>query len=185
MEKNLKKALALLTAIAIVGGANYVPQNENFSIKNSMSVSAESINGELSYEVVGEEVVITGVNGEPKNIIIPEEIEGYPVTSIGEYAFEACSSLVSIVIPDSVTSIGGTAFLDCSGLASIDIPNSVTSIGRGVFAGCISLTSIVIPNSVTSIGERYFYGCESLESIVIPDSVTSIGEMPFSCRIAW
>jgi len=99
MEKNFKKALALLTAIAIVGGANYVPQNENFNIKNSISVSAESINGELSYEVVGEEVTITGVNGEPTSIEIPNEIEGYPVTSIGEYAFGGCSSLKSISIP--------------------------------------------------------------------------------------
>ena len=119
--KGNKKALALLTAIAIVGRANYVPQNENFSIKNSMRVSAESINGELSYEVVGEEVVITGVNGEPKNIIIPEEIEGYPVTEIEDYAFEGCTGLTSIPIPNSVTTIGDYVFYGCSNLQEMTV----------------------------------------------------------------
>ena len=74
----------------------------------------------------------------------------------------------------SVISIERLAFEDCSSLTSITIPNSVTSIGKGAFLGCSSLTSITIPNSVTSIGESAFRGCSSLTSITIPNSVKSI-----------
>ena len=101
------------------------------------------------------------------------------VTCIGGSAFNGCSSLTSITIPNSVASIGRSAFYGCSGLTSITIPNSVTSIGEGAFWACRGLTSITIPNSVTSIAERTFYGCSSLTSVTIPNSVTSIGDYAF------
>ncbi len=83
----------------------------------------------------------------------------YRVTEIGERAFEGCSGLMSITIPNSVTTIGRYAFQYCSGLTSITIPESVTSIGSSAFSGCSGLTSITIPDSVTSIGSSAFSGC--------------------------
>ena len=140
----------------------------------------------IKYDVVTkakQAKVISGGNYSG-DIVIPETVEHngviYSVTSIGDWAFDYCSGLTSIEIPNSVTSIGSSAFGMCYGLTSITIPSSVTSIGGSAFSGCYRLTSITIPNSVTSIGEEAFDGCKGLTSITIPNSVTSIGWYAFS-----
>ena len=128
----------------------------------------------------GETCTVTGIGTcTDKEVGIPTHINGYKVTAIGDSAFYRCSSLTSVVIPDSVTSIGDNAFHWCSRLTSIVIPNSVTSIGYGAFRNCYSLTSIAIPDSVTYIGYYAFYDCSSLTSIAIPDSVTYIRSCAF------
>ena len=103
----------------------------------------------------------------------------YKVTRIGERAFEGCTGLTSVDIPNSVTSIGWGAFSGCTGLTSIDIPNSVTSIDENAFEDCTDLISINISNNVTSIGGWTFRRCSSLISIEIPNGVTSIGWSSF------
>ena len=102
------------------------------------------------------------------------------VTTIGNYAFNGCTSLTSVNIPDSVTTIGNYAFAWCASLTSVTIPDSVATIEECAFISCSSLTNVTIPDSVTLIGSGVFSGCSSLTSVTIPDSVTTIGEDAFS-----
>ena len=101
---------------------------------------------------------------------IPSTYNGLPVTSIGNYAFDACTGLNSITIPDSVTSIGAGAFHNCTSLTSLAIPDSVTSIANYTFENCTALTSLTIPDSVTSISEFAMINCSSLTSINVSNS---------------
>lgn len=114
------------------------------------------------------------------DIIIPSVYDGHRVTSIGARAFDSCSNLTSIVIPDSVTSIGFSAFIRCSNLTSVVIPKGVTEIQMQTFFNCQSLTRVTIPDSVTIIGLSAFYNCINLESIVISKNVTHVGEGAFN-----
>ena len=95
---------------------------------------------------------ITDYTGSAANLSIPEYINGYRIISIGNWAFDYCTSLTNITIPNSVTSIGNGAFANCTSLESITIPNSVTSINDHAFYGCKSLTSITIENKNCEMG---------------------------------
>ena len=136
---------------------------------------------------------------------ITEFIIGDDMTSIPAYMCYEMSNLKSMTIPNSVTSIGSSAFNGCSGLQKVIVPNidikkwcsitfgsssdnplyyahhlysdenteitelvipdGVTSIPNYVFSGCSGLTSVTIPNSVTSISSSAFEGCSGLKSI--------------------
>ena len=141
--------------------------------------------GDYVYSVSNGTVIINEYIGAGGDVVIPPTINGMPVVAIwynidyfeGYYygAFEDCTRLTSVVIPDSVTRIGSYAFEGCSGLTSVTIPDSVTSIDQYAFEGCSGLTSMTIGNSVTSIGDYAFDGCTGITSVTIGNSVTSIG----------
>ena len=138
---------------------------------------------EVTYEVYGGSDNYSSLSGE---LYIPTSVNyngsDYVVTSIGEWAFVSCSSITSVIIPNSVKTIGNDAFYNCEGLTSINIQGNITSIGSHAFADCSGLVSFDIPSSVTSIGEYAFSGCSDLESVNIPIGITSIGDCTFqSC----
>ncbi len=143
--------------------------------------AAEKYGDYLYYEVNSDNtaVRITGCDTSATKIEIPAEINGLPVILIQAYAFNGCSNLTSVTIPDSVIIIGDAAFHDCSSLTNITLPNSVIRIGNHAFWGCSNLTSITIPDSVTIIGNHAFWDCSSLKRITIPDSVTIIDNYTF------
>ena len=118
---------------------------------DDMSVSASN---KLSYSVSdGEATVICCETTAKDEIIIPPTYNGYPVTTIGEKAFERCVNITSVVIPSTVTTIEAGAFEDCVNLLNIEIPNSVTTIGDWALSGTAA-KSLYIPASVTYIGDK-------------------------------
>ena len=171
MRKPVFKLFCLLLFALVLGGCGQ---------RQGAEKQGGGSQGELSYEVGDAEVTITDCDETTEgDLEIPAEIEGLPVTRIGEGAFFLCAGLTSITIPESVNSIGEGAFDGCSSITSITIPEGVTSILDFAFNDCSSLTSITIPNSVSIIGRRALHRCYSLTSIIIPDSVTSIEEYAF------
>jgi len=134
----------------------------------------------LTYSAEGDSVTIVDCDESASGaLVIPSSYNGKPVISIGSYAFNSCSSLSSVTIPDSVTSIGRFAFGYCSSLTSVTIPDSVTSIGQDAFWDCSNLMSVKIPDSVTSIENMAFRNCSNLTSVIIGNKVTSIGRWAF------
>ncbi|MBQ4105131.1 MAG: leucine-rich repeat protein [Clostridia bacterium] len=92
------------------------------------------------YKVADNEVSITNYFGYSSEVIIPDTIDGYPVTSIGESAFNGCDSLNKVIIPKNVNTIEMDAFTDCHKLESVIIPESVTFIGDDAFHNISGLT---------------------------------------------
>ena len=124
-------------------------------------------------------ITITGYTGPSGAVVIPNTINGYNVTSIGNDAFFEITSLTSVAIPAGVTNIGNDAFHYCSGLTDVTIPDGVTNIGQNAFAYCTSLTGVTIPDSVVSIGDGAFAECGSLDNVKISDGVTTIADSAF------
>jgi hypothetical protein len=120
--------------------------------------------------------IITRYRGREKDVVIPAEINGVPVTGIGDYAFMQ-KQLTSVVIPDTVSSIGIYAFR-WNYLNGVTIPEGVSSIGDCAFVGN-QITDLVIPSGVKTIGENAFDG-NRISSLVVPDSVTAIGDEAFA-----
>ena len=147
------------------------------------------VNELFVYNIKNSVVTITGLTSLGKSqteLVIPDKIEGYPVTGIGvgaqtstDGAFYNCTNLVSVTIPSGVTTIGGAAFYGCTGLTRVSIPDSVTVIDWRAFQRCTNLTDITIPDGVTTIGYYAFSDCTKLSSMTIPASVTSVGKGAF------
>ncbi len=115
-----------------------------------------------------------GAGGE---VVIPAEIDGMPVVSIGKFAFSSCKTIKTVVIPDGVSSIREKCFYSCS-LTGITIPDSVTMIGNNAFAYS-SLEKIELPSQLSIIASLTFSHCEKLTHIRFPDISVSVGSCAF------
>ncbi len=126
----------------------------------------------LESKIVDGKAIIVDYSGSLTEIVIPAEIRGYPVTSIGEAAFYYCKNLTSITLPEGIEEIGDFAFQKCINLENINIPNSVLRIGNSVFDECASLDSINIPSKVNSIGSGLTSQCDNLLVITVDSNNT-------------
>ena len=156
-------------------------------------ITVPVITQSLQYTSFGSYYEVTGIGTVTgTDIVIPATYNGLPVTSIGSDAFEDCTDLTSISIPDSVTSVGYHAFSDCRNLpylvyegakylgnstnpylvlleaentniTACKVHDNTKVIASNAFSGCRYLGSVTIPDSVTSINKSAFYGCSSLQ----------------------
>lgn len=166
----------------------------------AVSVSAEVKQyGELNYSVIDGEVAITTSSKATGKVVIPEKIDGKPVTKIQPYAFAHSTGITTVEIPDTVTYIGGEAFVgtdfytdksnwkddvlyignhliaadpDISG--KYTIKRGTITIADEAFQKCEKLTAVTIPNSVKTIGRSAFSGCTDLQTVKMGKGITSI-----------
>lgn len=105
-------------------------------------------------------------------VTIPAQWNGLPVTSIHSYAFDNCSSVTKIILPDSIKTIESYAFFSC-GMLEISIPASVSTIGASAFYGCKALKKLALPEGLKTI-RRQLFTYSGVQAVYIPASVTSI-----------
>ncbi len=167
MKRIISALLTLCVAFSIFAGVGFTASAATYDV--------------FTYTVNNGKATITDCNDAAYGAVtIPNTINGYTVTAIGDYAFKNCFSITNITIPDSVTTIGEAAFSFCTNLTSIKIPNGVTSISDFLLFGCRNLVSVTLPNGVTTIGNYAFHACDKLLSFKLPNSLKSIGNDAFS-----
>ena len=132
--------------------------------------------GTTTVSVVADQTSGKSVYGSYIDVTIPASVYynnyTYPVTTIGTSAFESCSNLQSVTLPNSITAIYTDAFYGCTKLGDINLPEGLTTINLRAFYNC-NLDTIIIPSTVTSIGNKAFYN-NPLKSITWLPSNSSI-----------
>ena len=132
--------------------------------------------GTTTATLVKDQTSGNSVYGSYINVTVPASVYydnyTYPVTTIGSSAFESCSNLQSVTLPNSITAINSSAFYYCTKLGSVNLPEGLTSISQYAFYKC-NLDTIVIPCTVTSIGSKAFQG----------NPTTSVTWLPKTCSI--
>lgn len=103
-----------------------------------------------------------------KEIEIPAGIEAIP-----NWTFMDCANLTKVVFHEGLTSIGSHAFENCTALEKVELPEGLTKLDG--FTGCTNLKEITLPGTLETISSETFNGCTALKSLVIPSSVTSVG----------
>ena len=99
---------------------------------------------------------------------------------IGHFAFEYCTSLTSIDIPEGITYICQETFYGCTALTTVKFPATLEHIDNLAFGNCYLLNSLEFPKALGSIGANAFSNCNSITSVRFPSSIYGIDEYAFS-----
>jgi len=155
---------------------------ENYVIDNGYSYTDLATNNSIfTYEVVNNEIHITGYRGElPETLTIPSYIDDMPVTKICEEAFKDCLNIYTLNVAYLET-IENNAFQGCANLEAI-ILDRIKYIGDSAFEDCVNLSSADIEN-ILNVGERAFYGCSKLLEIKFSTALQTIGTNAFGFSI--
>ncbi len=175
------------------------PRNYSYTVETGIETSdANALRWRLKEfrQNSGSGIRITGYNGfDSERLILPPEIDGLPVVSIGEkafmnasfseivlpnsikaimrYAFYGCANLHHIILPEEVIFLGESCF-GSSGIQSFSCPDSITVIPNGCFSSCLQLENVHFGNSIKKLGAGAFNNCNKLLQISIPESVREI-----------
>ena len=148
--------------------------------------------------------VVLATNKNVQSVNIPQTIsyenDNYDVTVIQKDAFKGLKKLTSVTIKSNIRVIGDNAFDECSSLKILNLPEELDSVGNQAFAHtaiekiivpkvnkagreffywCTKLTDVGFGSSLTSLPSHIFRNCKSLETIDIPDGIKTIGESAF------
>ena len=182
-----KRLISLLVAVCMMITMLPLSAVTAFAADTASSPEHKINIGDYEYTYTVNEdgdATITGFSGPDDNHLydldIPDKLDKYTVTAIGNGAFFDQYCLSNVTIPQNVKSIGYEAFCKCTAMESLTIKNAATSIGDGAFRECPWLTTVNLGEHITTIGDDAFLDCERLDNVTIPDSVTSIGDSAFA-----
>lgn len=148
----------------------------------SVDTSGDAAYDVFTYRGNDTGVTITSCDTSATAANLPEEIDGKPVTEIGDAAFMNCQFLTSLTIPSHVTKIGESAFSDCPMLCTVSLPEGLRELGKGTFESCTMLSEVNIPSTLTELPEAAFYNCSYFPSFTVPANIQTIGSEAFySC----
>lgn len=137
-------------------------------------------NGKYLYSIVNGRAIITGYEGEPEFLEIPQVIDNCTVTEITDRAFYGCRSLKRLILPPTMRKIGNESFYACYSLEQAILPDGLEKMGRAAFCGCTALEHIIIPDSLHEISESCFRACPELKEVNLPSGIRRIGNYAFS-----
>ncbi len=168
-NRNSRTIVAMaMIALTIVSAAIMVDAGENADGAVGDKILYNGVNYKVTNEFPREAMVIpldVGTYSGAVNILT--SVNGYSVKKINDGAFEGCTGMTSVTIPNTVTAIGDHAFKGCSGLTSATIPENTATIGKGAFEDCSNITKVTISSTVSSIGDLAFRGCSSVTEYIV------------------
>lgn len=149
---------------------------------NTADITADaSVPKGLKYQADDDgNITITGFNSKAKSLTIPAEIDGKPVTAIGEAAFQENTTLEKVVIPEGVESIGAMAFYACEKLSDITIPSTVQDFGMMAFVESAWLNNKVAENQYVVVNDVLVSANYVVGTAAVPDGVKRIGGGAFA-----
>ena len=109
--------------------------------------------------------VITEYRGNDQELVIPADLDGYPVVGIADSVFELKRTLTSVEIPSGVVHIGSKAFSSCDSIEKVSLPKTLKSLGSRAFSNCKSLHSIELPAGLETIGNNPFARSDNLTEV--------------------